>query len=306
MEKLERLTNVVALLLTTQRPLTLDEIADEVGGYPDKGESRRAAFERDKKTLRAEGVPLDIVPQHDGGSAYRINPDAYYLPPLDLADDERVALNLAVAAVAVDGETGRDALWKLGEGAIGGPSVAALPTDDGLIDLFDAWRRAAPAHFRFHGKPRELHVWGVAFRNGRWYANGYDASVDGDRLFRVDRIESDITLGDDRTAKPPPKGYDLAAALPGRGYAMYPSDDVETVLVDVDAAWARGAISDLGDDAVVEQRDDGSVRMRLHITSREGFRSWIYGYLDHAVVVEPPGVVDDLVVELQKLAGSDA
>jgi proteasome accessory factor B len=86
-DKVERLTNIVALLLTTQRPLTLDEIADEVGGYPDKGESRRAAFERDKKTLRSEGVPLEVVPQHDGGSAYRIDPNTYYLPPLDLSDD---------------------------------------------------------------------------------------------------------------------------------------------------------------------------------------------------------------------------
>src|SRR5689334_5866547 len=63
MDKVERLTNIVALLLTTSRPLTLDEIADEVGGYPERGESRRAAFERDKKTLRAEGVPLEVVPQ---------------------------------------------------------------------------------------------------------------------------------------------------------------------------------------------------------------------------------------------------
>ena len=302
MEKLERLTNVVALLLTTRRPLTLDEIADEVGGYPEKGESRRAAFERDKKTLRAEGVPLDIVPQPDGGSAYRIDPDAYYLPPLDLTDDERVALNLAVAAVALDGESGRDALWKLGEGGVDGPSVAQLPTDEGLIDLFDAWRRRAPARFSFNDKQRDLHVWGVAFRNGRWYANGYDASVEGVRLFRVDRINGEVTLGEAGTATPPPAGYDLAAALPGRGYAMYPSDDVEAVYVDIDPGWARGAISDLGEDALVETRDDGSVRMRLHITSREGFRSWVYGYLDHAVVVEPDGVRDDLVAQLTKLA----
>ncbi|MBA2609629.1 MAG: WYL domain-containing protein [Actinobacteria bacterium] len=304
MEKVERLTNMVALLLTTTRPLTLDEIADEIGGYPDKGESRRAAFERDKKTLRAEGVPLEVVPQHDGGSAYRIDPNAYYLPPLDLTDDESVALNLAVAAVALDGDTGRDALWKLGEGVAEGPSVAMLPTDDGLIDLFDAWRRGAPAHFSYRGDARELHVWGVAFRNGRWYTTGFDATKNGERLFRVDRIDGDVTLGEDRTATPTPAGYDLHAALPGRGYAMYPSDDVEVVLVDIDAGWARGAISDLGDDAVVERRDDGSIRVRLHITSREGFRSWIYGYLDHAVVVEPQGVIDDLVAELKKMASA--
>ena len=300
MDKVERLTNIVALLLTTRRPLTLEEIADEVGGYPDRGETRRAAFERDKKTLRAEGVPLEVVTTADGGSAYRIDPNKYYLPPLDLTDDERVALNLAVAAVNIDGHTGRDALWKLGEGAASPhPSLAALPTDDGLIDLFDAWRRCAPAHFTFRGEPRELHVWGVAFRNGRWYVSGYDAGRRGERLFRVDRIDGEVTLGDDGAATAAPAGFDLVSRLPGRGYNMYPRDDVETVYVDIDSGWARGAISDLGQDSVVDRRDDGSIRVRLTITSREGFRSWLFGYLDHAVVVEPQEVIDDVVTHLK-------
>jgi proteasome accessory factor B len=303
MDKVERLTNVVALLLTTSRPLTLDEIADEVGGYPERGESRRAAFERDKKTLRSEGVPLEVVGQPDGGSAYRIDPNNYYLPPLDLTDDERVALNLAVAAVNIDGETGRDALYKLGEGATGGPALAALPTDDGLIDLFDAWRRRAPACFSYRGEKRELHVWGVAFRNGRWYVSGFDADRQHERLFRVDRIDDGaVTVGDDGTATPAPPGFDLAGTLPGRQFNMYPQDDLEEVLVDVDAGWARGAINDLGEDFVVARRDDGSIRVRLHITSRDGFRSWLYGYLDHAVVVSPPEVVADFVAHLKELA----
>ncbi|HVV35204.1 MAG TPA: WYL domain-containing transcriptional regulator [Acidimicrobiales bacterium] len=302
MDKVERLTNIVALLLTTRRPLTLDEIADEVGGYPERGESRRAAFERDKKTLRAEGVPLEVVPQSDGGSAYRIDPDAYYLPALDLTDDERVALNLAVAAVNIDNDSGRDALWKLGEGASSGPSLAALPTDDGLIDLFDAWRRRAPAFFDYRGERREVHVWGVAFRNGRWYVSGWDAGRQHERLFRVDRIDGAVVVGDDGTATPTPSGFDLAGALPGRQFNMYPQDDLEEVLVDVDAGWARGAINDLGEDFVVERRDDGSIRVRLHITSRDGFRSWLYGYLDHAVVVSPPEVVADFVAHLEELA----
>jgi predicted DNA-binding transcriptional regulator YafY len=305
MDKVERLTNIVALLLTTTRPLTLDEIADEVGGYPEKGESRRAAFERDKKTLRAEGVPLEVVGQSDGGSAYRIDANAYYLPPLDLTDDERVALNLAVAGVNIDGDTGRDALWKLGEGASAGPSLAALPTDDGLIDLFDAWRRCAPAYFKYRGEQRELHVWGVAFRNGRWYVSGHDAGKQHERLFRVDRIDDgEVTVGEDGTATPAPAGFDLAGALPGRQFNMYPQDDLEEVLVDVDAGWARGAINDLGEDFVTERRDDGSIRVRLHITSRDGFRSWLYGYLDHAVVVSPPEVVADYVAHLKELAGA--
>ena len=37
-DRVERLTNLLALLLETRRPLTLHEIASELGGqYPDAG-----------------------------------------------------------------------------------------------------------------------------------------------------------------------------------------------------------------------------------------------------------------------------
>lgn len=301
MDKVERLTNVVALLLTTPRPLTLDEVADTVEGYPGPGEARRAAFERDKRTLRAEGVPLDVVARPDGGSAYRIDPDAYYLPPLDLSDDERVALNLAVAAVALDGSAGRDALWKLGEGAADGASMASMPTTHGLPELFDAWRRRAPATFEYRSEQRNLDVWGVAFRAGRWYVVGFDRDRAAQRLFRVDRISGAVTLGDDDTAAGAPEGFNPADALPGPAYEL--TDDLgEVVEVDIDAGWAPAVVRDLPEGAVIDQRADGSVRVRLTITSRSGFRTWLYGHLDHAVAVAPPDIVAEVRAELEAMA----
>lgn len=302
MDKVERLTNLVALLLTSSRARTLDEIAETVEGYPPPGEARRAAFERDKRTLRAEGVPLEVVPQPDGGSGYRIDPDEYYLPALDLDDDERVALNLAVAAVALDGRAGRDALWKLGEGAGGGASFAAMPTTAGLPELFDAWRRGAPARFRYNDQQRTLDVWGVAFRAGRWYVVGFDHARDSERLFRVDRISGAVTLGADGTAGRAPEGFDPADALPGPAYGLA-DDGGEVVEVDVDAGWATVATREVGSDALVDKRADGSVRLRFTITSRDGFRLWLFGYLDHAVVVSPPDLVAYVVGELEAMAG---
>ncbi len=76
-DRVERLTNLLALLLETSRPLTLDEIADELDGqYADKESTRRAAFERDKAVLREIGVPdRDEVLSgaQAGTSAYRID-----------------------------------------------------------------------------------------------------------------------------------------------------------------------------------------------------------------------------------------
>ncbi|MGB1382090.1 MAG: DNA-binding transcriptional regulator, partial [Ilumatobacteraceae bacterium] len=58
-DRVERLTNLLALLLETREPLTLDVIAAELGGqYPDGHDARRASFERDKAALRDIGIEI--------------------------------------------------------------------------------------------------------------------------------------------------------------------------------------------------------------------------------------------------------
>src|SRR5829696_627606 len=59
MRKVERLVNLIALLLDTRRPLTLDQVAELVPGYDASGESLRRMFERDKEELRGLGVPVE-------------------------------------------------------------------------------------------------------------------------------------------------------------------------------------------------------------------------------------------------------
>src|SRR6266542_1049255 len=115
-DRLERLTNLVAVLLETRRPLTLEEIVERVPGYPAERESYRRQFERDKSTLREIGVPiaLEALYAFDQETGYRIHREDYELPPLDLTDDERVALHLAVTAVRLEGGgEAKEALLKL-------------------------------------------------------------------------------------------------------------------------------------------------------------------------------------------------
>jgi len=97
MRKVERLVNLIALLLDTRRPLTLDQVAELVPGYDASGESLRRMFERDKEELRGLGVPVERAPIDAWGSeeGYFIDPEAYGMPELDLAPDERAALALA-------------------------------------------------------------------------------------------------------------------------------------------------------------------------------------------------------------------
>src|SRR5579864_6359395 len=89
LDRLERVTDLLLVLLDTPRPLSLREIADRVPGYPDTHGARRQAFERDKRLLRDEGVPVLVVPI--GGEeqlGYRVDPGTYYLPDLGLEAEE--------------------------------------------------------------------------------------------------------------------------------------------------------------------------------------------------------------------------
>jgi len=84
MAKAERLVNLIALLLATRRPLTLDQVAELVPGYDAQGESLRRMFERDKDELRRMGVPIERSSIDAWGTdeGYFIDPDAYAMPQL--------------------------------------------------------------------------------------------------------------------------------------------------------------------------------------------------------------------------------
>ncbi len=62
-------------------------------------------------------------------------------------------------------------------------------------------------------------------------------------------------------------------------------------------------VDDLGDAAVVERKDDGAVVVELRVVNREAFRTWVLALLEHAEVLEPPELRDDMIDWLQALAG---
>jgi len=310
-DRLERLTNLIAVLLDTRRPLTLEEIVERVPGYPPERESYRRQFERDKATLREIGVPISLEAVHafEQESGYRIHREDYELPALDLTDDERVALHLAVTAVRLEGGgeavggAGRDALLKLGgiEGA-GAPTLAALPDVPALPPLFDAYRHRARVTFAYRGGARRLDPYGILFRNGHWYVVGFDCDREAIRAFRADRIESEVEAGRPGTFERP-EGFDPASALRDEPWRFGDEEPVEALVL-VSAAQAGWVEADLGARAVAERRDDGSIVVRMAVTNREAFRSWVLGLLDHAEVLGPPELRGDMVTWLSALAGA--
>src|ERR1700722_2055598 len=108
-DRLERLADLVLVLLNTRRPLTLRELADAIPGFPPEGEARRQAFERDKRTLRDQGIAVVAEPiEGPEQMGYRIRPGDFSLPSLQLEGDEQAALNVAVAEGHLGDPSGRD------------------------------------------------------------------------------------------------------------------------------------------------------------------------------------------------------
>jgi predicted DNA-binding transcriptional regulator YafY len=305
-DRFERLANLVTFLLDAgergRNGATYADIVATIPGYPEGDETRRRAFERDKKLLRDEDIPL----VEDNGR-YWIPPSEYYLPDLELSEDEQLALQLAVAAVPV-GDQGGAALQKLALGAgLEGNLAASAPIADLdehplLPVLHGAIRRQAIVTFTHRGTERTVEPALLFFREGNWYLAGYDRLREAERNFRVDRIDGGVDVG-------PSGSFDRRRATAGEAMPrepwLYgdPADDRDQAVVRVDAVLAAKAAAEAGSTATIERHDDGSVTLTMPVRQREPFRSWVVGMLDHAEVVGPPALRDDLISWLRRVAG---
>ena len=96
----ERLLNLVICLLATRRWLSKEQIRAAVPQYADceTVEAFDRMFERDKEDLRELGIPVvtgSDTQLFDDEVGYRIDRDAYALPPIELTAEELAVVGLA-------------------------------------------------------------------------------------------------------------------------------------------------------------------------------------------------------------------
>ncbi len=297
-DRVERLTNLLALLLETSQPLMLVQIADELAGmYPEAAGARRGAFERDKAALRDIGVPIEteVVEggEFAGSTRYWIDRERYELSGLDLEPDEMRALQVAVAATR-PGSTGEGAqlgLWKLGAGAADdvAPVAATMPTLPALPALREAVADRAVARFVYRDVAREVEPYGLLLRDGFWYLVGFDRVRADRRTFRVDRIEDAVEVGEPGAFERPQ--IDLRAAVPTDPKLIGGIDTGEHVadaVVRVSAGRAAAVSVEVGPDRVLVRHPDGAVDVAVACANLDAFRSWVLGLMEHAEVIAPP------------------
>lgn len=299
-ERVERVADLLAFLLNRRQPASMAEIVEKVPGYPEEGPTARMAVERDKRLLREEGIPVTTVTGPDGVVlGYLIRPEDYYLPDLGLTPDETVALNLAMSSVRLEGAPVEQAQWKLGgvEGAP--PALVDLPVPPAVPVLRTAVRERAPARFLYGGRPRVLHPYGLLSRAGFWYVSGPEEGTELIKHFRIDRIEGDIELGPGGRFRIP-AGLDPWATLATEPWGLGGDEPVDARVL-IDPVMAARVEAEVGASRVTERRPGGSVVVTLPVVHRGGFRSWVLGMRDHAVVLGPEELVSDVVAWLQAI-----
>ncbi len=297
---IERILNLLAFLLTVDRPVTASEIRNTVAGYDrDSDAAFHRTFERDKALLRDLGIPIEreATDVFEVEFGYAVDGDRYSLTDPGLSDDERVALALAVQAVGLGGRSyGEEALMKLG-GVAANSAGTQLGADLGdqaesVADTFEAISERRILSFEYRGTQRRVRPYGLVHRRGRWYLVARETGRDSVKVFRLDRASAIVQEpGDGAFTRP--VDFNPADWVVREPWEAGDQSVTATVLFDPDVAWI--ARRELGSRAKVTTDPDGSMLAEVEIASPDAFIGWLIGFEDRAEIITPEDLRSRLV-----------
>jgi len=203
--------------MAERRPITARDVKSNVEGYSEMSDEAFARrFYSDRAELLALGVPLQSQrDEFTGEELYTLRSEQYFLPQLELENDELAALNTALYLLEgkfAYAEPLRLALQNL---ALGRPGFAEAPSATAdrvevldpdyspempgrLAKLEGAISKQRTVKFDYWSISRDvesertLNPYALLPDNGVWYVVGHDLDRDDIRTFRVSRIRGEI------------------------------------------------------------------------------------------------------------------
>ena len=221
----------------------------------------------------------------------------YFRRPLRLSPQEGMAL--ASAASALLDVPGADRDGALARALAKLETVLGVGADDGLdvelghapAGVLEELRHAAASRRRVRidyysfgrdgHSTRVVHPWRVFNAAGNWYVQGWCESVEGERIFRADRITASETMQD--TFEPPPALGEVDAAV----YHPRPDDEVVVLDLDPPAHW----IAEQYPNVDVTQLPGGTLRVTLGVAGRAWLERLLLRGGPNVRVVEGAGEV---------------
>jgi predicted DNA-binding transcriptional regulator YafY len=216
-DKLIRQLSLVAFLMAERRAITARDVKSNVEGYSEMSDEAFARrFYSDRAELLSLGVPLQSQrDEFTGEELYTLRSEQYFLPKLELDNDELAALQTALYLLEgkfAYAEPLRLALQNL---ALGRPGFAEPSGDTAqrvevvdpdyspempgrLAKLEGAISKQRTVKFEYWAigrdkvSERALNPYALLQDNGGWYVIGQDLDRAGIRTFRVSRIRGEI------------------------------------------------------------------------------------------------------------------
>jgi proteasome accessory factor C len=262
-DKLIRQLSLVAFLMAERRPLTARDVKQNVEGYQEMSDEAFARrFYSDRAELLALGVPLDSQrDEFTGEELYRLSSERYFLPPLELTDEELAALQTCLYLLEGQfayAEPLRLALQNL---ALGRPGFDEAPTETArAVELHDpgyspelpgrlaklegAISKNRTLKFEYRSimrdelSERTVNPYALLFDRGQWYVVGLDLDDEKVKTFRVSRIRGDIRLATRRERDfRLPEGFDAEEYRQGPPWQVGETKGEAEIEVGGDTAW---------------------------------------------------------------------
>jgi proteasome accessory factor BC len=216
-DKLIRQLSLVAFLMAERRAITARDVKSNVEGYSEMSDEAFARrFYSDRAELLSLGVPLQSQrDEFTGEELYTLRSEQYFLPKLELEDEELAALQTALYLLEgkfAYAEPLRLALQNLALGRPGFAETASAtarrvevldpdysPEMPGrLAKLEGAISKQRTVRFEYWSISRDeiaertLNPYALMPDNGVWYVVGHDLDRGDIRTFRVSRIRGEI------------------------------------------------------------------------------------------------------------------
>jgi proteasome accessory factor C len=319
-DKLIRQLSLVAFLMAERRALTARDVKSNVEGYSEMSDEAFARrFYSDRAELLSLGVPLQSQrDEFTGEELYTLRSEQYFLPKLELEDEELAALQTAFYLLEgkfAYAEPLRLALQNL---ALGRPGFSEAPTQTAsrvevldpdyspetpgrLAKLENAISKQRTVRFDYWSisrdkeSERSLNPYALLNDNGLWYVVGHDLDRKDIRTFRVSRIRGDIKFATRRERDfRAPTDFDVELY---RGRPPWQiGDSVGTARIEVlgDTAWwvrrAYGSTGTLEDGVFVTE-----------YSSIPQLASWVLRQNGRAVPLEPHELKQEVGAALRRV-----
>ncbi len=330
-EKLIRQLSLISYLMAERRPVTALEIRRDVEGYSAMNEDAFARrFYADRAELESLGIQLTVDRPADAAAeqeSYSLRSESFHLPAIEFTDEELAALQTALHLL--DGEFAYAEPLRLALQQItwGRPSPLRAPEQQRSValgitasagghELSARLAKVETAIFRqktitfdYYSMERDelsgrrVDPYHLLFQGGEFYLLGHAHERKAIRVFRLSRIRGKVAYATKaehdfrRPADFDPRGYANRAE-----WQLGEQRGVAEILLSERIAWQiERHFGRYGEIRPVDDEGSGDRTFLTPYAAPRMLVSWVLGLGEHARLVDPPELAEELAGRLELL-----